>query len=198
MKTSYRSIFQTESGLTLIELLGTTLIVILLTLLAAQVYEDVFDRVRMAKSERDQQAIEAALERFRTDNFHYPSRLMELVHQGYLRPHSFETPWRKKHYYFYAVDNNSTGKSLAYALGDPGPFATCQAGKVILYADSDEPIPCGRDPNLPAWSYQIMPTLTLHGGTVELFRGHATLRTFRTACWAIRSSGKHCDLRTES
>lgn len=198
MRASLRFIVRGENGLTLIELLGTTVIIILLSLMATQVCENVFDRVRLAKSHRDQQAIESALERFRTDHFYYPSRLMELVDEGYLRPNTFETPWRKKQYYFYAVDNNNKGKSLAYALGDPGPFVTCQASGVVLYADSAEPIPCGRDPKLPAWSFQVKPTLTLQGSDFNLARRHATLRTFRTACLTMGARGKDCDLRTES
>lgn len=193
-----------ESGFTLIELLGVGLIITVLALISIQVYDEIHDRMRFAKSREELRVIESALEQYRAEQGHYPDRLGNLVKEGYLKSDTtFVTPWgtkRSRPYYFYAVDDSKSGRSLAYALGDPGP--SCLAA-LELHADAGKPLPCGKNPNQPAYSFSTeQPSLLLIGSEPETVRGHASLRTFRTSCRPghrpALQMGVGCDLKTES
>ena len=189
-----------QSGFTLVEFLGVTVIVIILSLLAVQVFDEAGDRARTARSSGELRSIETALERYRTDFGYYPDRLGKLIDEGYLKATTFQSPWpgkRNHRYYFYAVDDATAGKSMAYALADPGP--TCSAEEKVLYADGNRPLPCGLDPDVRAYSFYVLPTVQLEGNSVELVRGHASLRSFRTTCQPSPGApfALGCDLRTE-
>lgn len=204
-----RSIVE-EFGFTLIELLGVAVIIIILSLTAFQVFDSVSERARTARSRDELRTIEVALERYRTDLGHYPNHLMALVQAGYLKKGiTFESAWSKTllplapsktgnaTYIFYAVDTRAEGQALAYALGDSG--RRCRSGEQ-LHADSSLPLPCGRPPALPAYSFHTEPDLVLVSSTpLEFINGHASLSRFRTSCQtAPHSSSPDCDLKSES
>lgn len=203
MLRSLVEVLRREEGLTLVELLAVTVIVSVLSLMAVQVYGEITDRAKWAKSKEELRNIESALERFHAENGYYPTKLNELVKQGYMNTNStFRTPWgssRSKLYYFYAVDNASTGRSQAYALGDPGPACTADSR---LHADVNQALPCGRNPSRQAFAFHVDPDLQLVGGGVEVLSKHVTLRRFRTSCRGELVAGfrlwSGCDLITES
>lgn len=199
---SFRLRFQNQAGLSMVELLGVSLIISVLSLMVFQVYDQIHDRARWAKSRDELRTIEVALEAYRVEKSHYPDRLSLLVDEGFLRHDvTFETPWgnkRTRPHYFYAVDDPGTGRSMAYALGDPGPLCTT---KLILKADSSQPLPCGPKPTSEAYSFYVGSDLTLEGHVLDFVRGHASLRVFRDSCRNPKPAlvpGTGCDLRTES
>lgn len=194
---------QREDGLTLVELLAVTVIVSVLSLMAVQVYAEVTDRAKWAKSKEELRNIESALERYHAELGTYPDRLDDLVKRGYVNANtSFQTPWgssRSKLYYFYAVDNASIGRSQAYALGDPGPSCATDSR---LHSDVANALPCGRNPARKTFAFHVEPDLQLVGGGVAVISHHVTLRSFRTSCQGDLAPGfrlwSGCDLITES
>jgi len=197
-----------ESGFTLVELLAVTVIVVVLSLICLQVFDDVVDRARWARSRDELRTIEVGLERYRTDHAHYPDRLESLAKEGYLKANTeFASPWsssKRRQYYFYAVDDSDGGKAMAYGLGDPGPKANCSVSRnqqPQLTADASVPLPCGRNPSQRAWSFYVDADLHVVGA-LQVSRGHATLRSFRSSCGLVQESAiavnTGCDLRTES
>lgn len=198
----------TESGFTLVELLGVAVIVVVLSLIGLQVFDNVVDRARWARSRDELRTIEVGLERYRTDHAYYPDRLNALIKEGYIKANTqFASPWsslKRRNYYFYAVDDSDSGKAMAYGLGDPGPKASCTGSASrtpLLASDAAVPLPCGRNPGERAWSFYVDADLNVTGSLL-VSRGHATLRSFRSSCGLVQESALAvnvgCDLRTES
>lgn len=146
-----------ESGYSLIELLAITAMLMFLSLFAVPIYDYLTDKARLATSLQDLRVMEQALEAYYTENGHYPHRLGILTEKGYLNKRfTFKSPWsndKKTRYYFYTVGNETEPK--AYLLGDPGPNTTnCrQTGTAILYLSNRKLLPCGINPNDPAWFF---------------------------------------------
>lgn len=197
-----------ESGFTLVELLGVAVIVVVLSLTGLQVFDNVGDRARWARSRDELRTIEVGVDRYRADHGYYPDRLGALIKEGYLKANTeFTSPWSSpKHtsYYFYAVDDSNGGKAMTYGLGDPGPKATCSKSPrrfQTLTADASVPLPCGRNPEQPAWSFSVDADLNVTGPLL-FSGGRATLRSFRSSCGLVQESAltvnTGCDLRTES
>lgn len=203
MIRSLIQVLRREEGLTLVELLAVTVIVSVLSLMAVQVYGEITDRAKWAKSKEELRNIESALERYHAENGYYPTRLDDLVKHGYMNSNStFQTPWgssRSRLYYFYAVDDAAVGRSQAYALGDPGPSCLAESS---LHADVNKALPCGRSPSRKAFAFHVNPDLHLVGGGLEILSNHVTLRRFRASCRGELAAGfrlwSGCDLITES
>lgn len=119
-----------ESGLTLIELLGVAVILIIMSLMALPVFAEVSDRTREAKTQEQLRIIEQALEAHKADPLYnsYPGSLQLLVTRGFLKPTSFESPWSSpdnRVYYYYAVDRNPA--ATKFLIGDGGEGIQCPA-----------------------------------------------------------------------
>lgn len=163
-----------KPGFSLVELLAVLSIILLLATFAVPVYANVTDRARQAKSKRDLEVIQDALEHYKAERGHYPDRLKRLVDLGYLKQSTtFRSPWwsdSNRVHYFYAVNRRGEDIATTYALGDPGDGARCNSPEKIptsphpeLYKGSTGPIPCGRYSNEPAWVFNDSsdPTLDL-------------------------------------
>ncbi|MFZ5816214.1 MAG: type II secretion system protein [Bacillota bacterium] len=139
-----------ESGYTLLELLAVTAILMFLSLFSVPIYDQLTDKARLASSLRDLRVMEDALEAYRAEHGHYPTRLGLLTERGYIRSDfTFQSPWStadKPRYYFYTIDTKEQPR--AFLLGDPGPQPNCsQNSPVVLHASNREPLPCGTNPN---------------------------------------------------
>lgn len=172
--------------MTLIELLGVAIIVILLSVMAMPVYGEVSDRARMAKSADELRVIEQALEAYKAERGFYPQNLMRLVDHGYLKMYMeqgdrrmpmFASPWsnsRNRIYYFYAVDRSGADTARAYALGDPGSAGHCNEipSAAVLSANPEIGLPCGKEPDGQAWIFGDPNSLRLEGGPRATLRGY--------------------------
>lgn len=186
-------------GFSLVELLGVLCIILILTTFAVPVYANVTDQARQAKSKRELEVIQGALEQYKAERGHYPDRLGLLVKEGYLkRGTEFRSPWwslLNPVYYFYAA-NGRDDSATAYALGDPGPGARCKKKDIdgsthpVLKEGATGPIPCGRNPTgekpEPGWIFglptpQYPPTLDLLDSDGKLYPA-GLIRTLAGFC----------------
>lgn len=164
-------------GVSLIELLGVICIILVLATFAVPAYASFSDQARQAKSLREIQLVEGALEQYKAERGHYPDRLEKLVTHGYLkRSMTFRSPWwssSNRVHFFYTVNRRGEDIATAYALGDPGRSARCGSPDSIpttphprLDQGATGPVPCGRYPHEPAWVFagpeKENPTLDLY------------------------------------
>ena len=119
-----------DRGFTLMEILVVLAIIGILVSIATGVYVSRVDDARMTRARADIQAIEAALDIFRLDNFRYPSTaegLRSLVERpndpdlrwpqgGYMRRLPMD-PWNRPYMYRYPGRN---GEVDIYTLGRDG------------------------------------------------------------------------------
>lgn len=108
-------------GFTLVEVLVAVSLVVLVTMLAVPNLRDAINSTRQARSNKDLRTIQDALERHYLDHGAYPNKLGDLVKQGYLRGSTTFISPTSRVYYFYAVDDNRSGKRAHhFVLGNPG------------------------------------------------------------------------------
>lgn len=194
-----------ESGYTLIELLVVTLILMILSLFAVPIYDNLTDKVRLASSLQDMRVIEQALEAHRADEGFYPTRLGALTEKGYLRSDAtFRSPWsssKKTRYYFYAIDHST--EPHAFILGDPGPNRECsQSNPARLYASNRRPVPCGTNPKNRARIFTDSEEVVLITDSGTPSSPPPTLAGFRAICDPQKekdlSIAPGCIVKTES
>lgn len=145
-------LFSSESGFSLVELLGVAVIIIVLSLMAIPVYANVTDTVRKAESLNNLKHVHNGLERYMTEHGHYPSRLSQLVDKGYVKSGELLSPWSSASntiYFYYAVDTVEEGITREFILGDAGPGIKCLKSKLTP--------PCGKDPKSPAYQDMAVP-----------------------------------------
>ena len=124
---------RTQGGFTLIEIM---VVVVILGLLATFAMTNVIgepDKARVVKARSDLQSIESALERYKLDNFVYPSTeqgLKALVEKPTIgpEPRSFppggylkktpQDPWGREYQYLDSQDTG--GRPQVYTLGADG------------------------------------------------------------------------------
>jgi len=103
-----------QSGFTLIEVMVVVVILGILAAVAVPRIMDNPDKARVAKAKQDVRAIEAALDMYRLDNYHYPSTQQGL--EALVRQPSGEPPARnwKDGGYLRSVPKDPWGNDYLY------------------------------------------------------------------------------------
>lgn len=140
---------RSQMGLTLVELLGVTVILVILSLIALPVYAEVADKSRHSKSCSELTELETEIDRYYVERAQYPTQLVQLVTQGYIKNTALQSPWNGRAY-FYAANNEVNPP--VYILGDPGLRRECGASNVASA--------CLSNP----WVHEVLPANTSLGG----------------------------------
>jgi prepilin-type N-terminal cleavage/methylation domain-containing protein len=138
-----------EAGFTLVELLVCVAIVGLLAALGIPKVSGAIMTSRQAQVQADLKLIHTALTQHFLDRGYYPNKLNNLKNEGYLPSRmSFASPV-SGHWYFYAVDDNTSSRApRAFVLGAPPQNAVSHP-----QLHHRGPLPMGTPPHLVANSW---------------------------------------------
>jgi general secretion pathway protein G len=107
-----KSIFQSEDGFTMIELLIVVAIIAVLTGMAASYFSGTLDKAKVTAVEQDFNTFDTVLDAYRLSNGDYPSTeegLQKVMDAGLLKKtkKALLDPWNNPYHYRYPGENNS-------------------------------------------------------------------------------------------